>query len=237
MTGIAAAQHVMLLCQRLNFINLTTSRLDLRFRYITFSLKMRSIADRASRFERNDRGRWQSTSLSGGSRMRAQLVAFISVIASALLLGAGHAATTESTAAGLWEQVDHNGQPNGWFLISEHDGVYNANLVKIFARPGRSKNLLCTSCFGDRKNAPWLGLTIVKGMQQEGLDYENGTILDPKTGAEYFGRMRLSPDGQKLTVRGYLGVDPLGGKEAWRRLPDSALNEVDPALTASLRPT
>jgi uncharacterized protein (DUF2147 family) len=81
-------------------------------------------------------------------------------------------------------------------------------------------------CLGAQKDAPWLGLTIVKGMQREGLNYENGTILDPRDGVEYYARMQLSPDGQTLTVRGDLGIDPLGGDEAWRRLPDAAFREV-----------
>jgi uncharacterized protein DUF2147 len=89
-------------------------------------------------------------------------------------------------------------------------------------------------CLGAQKDAPWLGLTIVKGMQREGLNYENGTILDPRDGVEYYARMQLSPDGQTLTVRGYLGIDPLGGDEAWRRLPDAAFRQLDPAIIAGI---
>jgi hypothetical protein len=76
-------------------------------------------------------------------------------------------------------------------------------------------------------------LTIVEGMERNGLDYEGGTILDPRDGSEYFGRMQLSPDGRTLTVRGYLGIDPLGGDEVWRRLPNSALKAAVPAKKAA----
>jgi uncharacterized protein (DUF2147 family) len=68
-----------------------------------------------------------------------------------------------------------------------------------------------------------LDLIIVNGMQRKGLSYENGTILDPRDGSVYKASMELSPDGQKLSVRGYLGVPLLGQSQVWRRLPDNAM--------------
>ena len=62
-----------------------------------------------------------------------------------------------------------------------------------------------------QRDASWLGLTVVEGMRRNGFDYRNGTILDPRYGFKFYGRMRLSPDGQTLTVRGYLGIEPLEG--------------------------
>jgi hypothetical protein len=42
--------------------------------------------------------------------------------------------------------------------------------------------------------------------------------------------MKVSPDGQTLTVRGYIGIELLGQNQYWTRLPDSAYSALDPAI-------
>jgi uncharacterized protein (DUF2147 family) len=130
----------------------------------------------------------------------------------------------ELTAVGLWEQVDESsGKAESWFKISERSGVYVGNIVKIFFKPGEDENWMCDKCEGSEKGAPVLGLALIKGMQRNGLAYENGTIMDPRDGSVYRALMKLSPDGQKLEVRGYLGISLFGRSQVWNRLPDNAL--------------
>jgi hypothetical protein len=74
--------------------------------------------------------------------------------------------------------------------------------VKFFKQPGNQPPVrVCAKCEGNQKDAPVLGLTIVKGMRHDSLKYEDRTILDPRNGKVYHAQMDLSPDGQKLSVR------------------------------------
>ena len=42
--------------------------------------------------------------------------------------------------------------------------------------------------------------------------------------------MKVTPDGQTLIVRGYIGFELLGHNQYWTRLPDSAYSMLDPSV-------
>jgi uncharacterized protein (DUF2147 family) len=145
-------------------------------------------------------------------------------------------AADEPTAAGLWEQST-NGRVGAWFFIFEQDGVYYGGMVKMFVKPGQDPNPPCTACAGDEKNQPSLGLLMIKGMQRNGRFYQSGTILDPRDGSVYGAQMEVTEDGQKLKLRGYLGIPLFGSTQVWKRLPDDALPASDvPANLAQYWP-
>lgn len=116
---------------------------------------------------------------------------------------------------GKWKTIDDiNGEAKSIVEIYEEAGKVYGKVVEIFNPEKRDK--LCVECEGKDKNKPVLGLVVIKGLEKDGDEYNNGKILDPENGKLYKCYIVLE-DTDKLKIRGYIGFSLLGRTQYWER--------------------
>ena len=115
---------------------------------------------------------------------------------------------------GTWQQIDDKtGSPKALIEIrQDSNGTYAGKIVKVTPRPGYTPQKTCNKCPAPYTNQPILGMDVLTGLKQVGdsVNYEKGRVIDPLTGKIYDAKVRLSSNGKRLTLRGYVGASALG---------------------------
>ena len=122
-----------------------------------------------------------------------------------------------ASPAGLWKSIDDKtGKPRSLIRITEHNGEYSA-VVEKGLLPTDTGEAVCDKCTDERKGQKIIGMTIVKGLKEKNGVYQGGEILDPDNGKTYKCKMKLDETGNKLEVRGFIGVSLFGRSQIWTR--------------------
>lgn len=153
-----------------------------------------------------------SFSAARAGRAGAQLA-----VAAALMAGAVGAWAQTDTPAGVWRTIDDKtGQAKALIKITEKNGEYVGTIEKGLG-PDADPNRICTACTDYRKGQKMIGMQILNGLRKDGDEYDGGKILDPESGMTYGCKVKVIDGGQKLQVRGYLGISLLGRTQTWIR--------------------
>lgn len=116
--------------------------------------------------------------------------------------------TDSNPILGKWKTIDdETGRVKSIVEITERGGQYFGQVIELFRLPDEDQNPICSDCLDDRKDKPALGMEIVRNMVQEDgeLEWEDGTICDPKNGKVYDCEMWLDEGNMdELKVRGYI---------------------------------
>ena len=122
---------------------------------------------------------------------------------------------------GVWRTIDDKtGFSKALVEIKKDDsGVYSGKIIKILPRPGYTPKTHCQNCPAPYTNAPIVGLTILEGMKQskDKSEYTGGSALDPLSGKRYKGKIKLSNNGNRIRMRGFVGIEVFGRSQTWIR--------------------
>ena len=83
---------------------------------------------------------------------------------------------------GKWKTIDdETGKPKSIVEIYKNGDVYEGKILKLFKGPDEEQDPVCKECDKDdpRYMKKIIGMTIVKDMEMDDGELDEGTILDP----------------------------------------------------------
>lgn len=116
---------------------------------------------------------------------------------------------------GKWKTIDDETKQAKSIveIYKKSDGKYYGKVSQLLIKPADPN---CTVCKDDRKGKPILGMEIIRGLKKDDDEFTGGTITDPKTGKTY--KCTITRDGDKLNVRGYIGLSLIGRTQTWQKV-------------------
>ncbi len=120
-------------------------------------------------------------------------------------------AQSDDQVIGQWNTMDRFGQPESLVELYKNGEELQGRIVKLYDEA--KQDAVCEACFDDRENQPIAGLVFITGLENEGKQWINGTVLDPETGSEYDCKLWLDGDTLKLKA----GFGFISQTKEWKR--------------------
>lgn len=116
---------------------------------------------------------------------------------------------------GTWTTIDDKtGDKRSLVRLQVKDKELSGEIIQVYKKSGDTG--ICNKCPGNFKDKPIKGLTFLWGLKENSDgSWSGGEILDPKTGNIY--HVKMIQKGDKLYVRGYVGVSLLGRTQIWEK--------------------
>jgi uncharacterized protein (DUF2147 family) len=123
----------------------------------------------------------------------------------------------QASPIGLWNTIDDEDHRPTAVVEIRQTGNELTGVVRALLVAATHDDSICRNCTGDRHDQPIVGMEILRHMHRDGDEWTGGEILDPENGKTYRARMKLSDDGKKLVLRGYIGISLFGRSQTWLR--------------------
>ena len=123
--------------------------------------------------------------------------------------------------SGTWRYIDDKtGEAKGLVKIEKQsNGTYAGTVLKSTPRQGYTPKEFCTNCPAPYTNKPIIGMQVISGLKTtDQVNYTDGKIIDPVSGKIYRLKGKVSSNGKKLFLRGYLGISAIGRNQTWLRV-------------------
>lgn len=137
-------------------------------------------------------------------------------ISAVLLSCMAYDAVAGDGIVGLWKAFDDQGKPTGYIRIIEAQAGFAGVIEKGLESDKEEK--YCHACKDGRKGQKLVGMTVLKGVKAKGDVFEGTEILDPFSGNTYRVKLILKEQGQKMDVRGFVGLSLFGRTQVWERV-------------------
>ncbi len=123
---------------------------------------------------------------------------------------------------GQWKTIDdETGRQKSIVEIFKKGDKAYGKIIKLFRLPEEDQDPYCKECDpdDDRYNKRVTGMEILRDLEYDDGEWEDGNILDPKNGKVYSCWIALDDDDKdKLEVRGYIGFSLIGRSQTWLRV-------------------